>query len=70
MQAVEAADPARALRNQLVAHPFPQIGSGGRTILIAIGKAAPAMLAEALKNVHGPHVALAVTHYENTMDVA
>lgn len=69
MRAVEAADPARALRNQLVAHPFPQIGAGGGTILIAIGKAAPAMLAEALKHVHGPHVALAVTHYENTMDV-
>lgn len=68
-RAVDAADPARALRRTLVDHPFPVPDQGGRTILIAIGKAAPAMLKQALANVHGEYSALAVTHYENDMVV-
>ncbi|WP_372835387.1 glycerate kinase type-2 family protein [Puniceibacterium confluentis] len=65
--AVTAADPALAVRRQLARMPLPQ--SAGRTVLIAVGKAAPAMLAEALKHVTGPHEALAVTHHENTQKV-
>ncbi len=66
--AVTAADPALAVRRQLALTPLPQ--PTGRTVLIAVGKAAPAMLAEALKQVRGPHEALAVTHHENTQAVS
>ncbi|MFZ5961837.1 glycerate kinase type-2 family protein [Thalassococcus sp. BH17M4-6] len=65
--AVRAADPALALRRKLADTPFPQ--GPGTTYLIAIGKAAPAMLQEALNHVSGPVDALAVTHHENTMEV-
>ena len=67
-RAVEAADPALALRKQLASEPFPA-PEQGQTYLIAIGKAAPAMLAEAMRHVAGPTMAFAVTHYENEMDV-
>ncbi|MGY3438464.1 MULTISPECIES: glycerate kinase type-2 family protein [unclassified Marinovum] len=66
-KAVEAADPAIALRRALVAHPLPN--PTGELHLIAIGKAAPAMLREALAHVTRDVQALAVTHYENEMDV-
>ncbi|SNR52156.1 glycerate kinase type-2 family protein [Puniceibacterium sediminis] len=65
--AVTAADPALAVRRQLALTPLPQ--PKGRTVLIAVGKAAPTMLAEALKHVSGPFEALAVTHHENTQKV-
>ncbi len=68
-RAVAAADPARALAQGLSAHPLPQPGPGGRTLLVAIGKAAPAMMHEALQHVRGPHQALVITHYENQMTV-
>lgn len=65
--AVDAADPAIALRKALARHPMPK--PKGQLHLIAIGKAAPAMLKEALTHVKQPCKALAVTHYENQMDV-
>lgn len=63
--AVSAADPAKAVRRGLTQSPPPDPDKGGRTILIAIGKAAPAMLAEALSAMPDADVALAVTHHEN-----
>lgn len=69
-RAVQAADPARALRRALAAAPFPVPGPGGRIWAIAIGKAAPAMLAEALAHIADPVTALAVTHHDNPADVA
>ncbi|MFY2822581.1 glycerate kinase type-2 family protein [Ruegeria sp. MALMAid1280] len=63
--AVTAADPAVSLRRRLRTTPLPSPKQGGRSILIAIGKAAPAMMAETLQHVRGDHVALAVTHPEN-----
>ena len=68
-RAVEAADPSAALADKLASDPFPVPAAGGRTILIAIGKAAPAMLSQALTHVDGDCEAIAVTHYENEMDV-
>lgn len=65
--AVEAADPAIALRRALADHPMPD--PAGKLHLIAIGKAAPAMLKEALAHVTREYEALAVTHYENGMEV-
>ena len=64
--AVAAADPALALRPHMTElAPL----AGGTTYLIAIGKAAPRMLAEALRHLPQPVRALAVTHHENPMDV-
>ena len=65
--AVTAADPALALRKAVKQTPFPAVT--GKTYVIAIGKAAPRMMAEALTHVSGAVVALAVTHHENDMDV-
>lgn len=63
--AVTAADPAIAVRRGLATSPVPPRKPGGRTILIAIGKAAPAMLGEAMNAFPEAQVALAVTHHEN-----
>ncbi len=70
--AVTAADPAHAVRRGLTQSPVPPQKPGGRTFLIAIGKAAPAMLREAMAAMPDAHVALAVTHHENdaTLDGA
>ncbi|MEE9453559.1 MAG: DUF4147 domain-containing protein [Paracoccaceae bacterium] len=60
--AVDAADPARALRPHLAG--LPKID--GRYIVIAFGKAAIAMTREALRHLQdAPVIALAVTNYEN-----
>ena len=67
--AVTAADPAASLRGRLQATPLPTPKPGGRSILIAIGKAAPAMMAEAMQHVRGEYIALAVTHAENKTHV-
>lgn len=64
-EAVRAADPALAVRRHFETHPPAELPAGGRNILIAIGKAAPAMLAEAMQHLSGPSVALAVTHHGN-----
>lgn len=64
--AVRAADPVYVLRRQLAKTPLPKPKAKGRYILIALGKAAPQMLQEALGHVRHPSNSLAVTHYENT----
>nr|WP_170520178.1 DUF4147 domain-containing protein [Ruegeria atlantica] len=68
-EAVAAADPAKCLRQRLQSAPLPSPEHGGRSILIAIGKAAPAMMEEALQHVQGDHVALIVTHSDNRSEV-
>ena len=67
--AVTAADPASAVRRGLAQSPLPAQKPGGRTFLIAIGKAAPAMLGEAMTAIPNAHVAIAVTHHENDTSV-
>lgn len=68
--AVERADPARALRDQLVASPLPPLPDGGRTIIIALGKAASPMMRQALLMIPEPRQALVVTNPENLCDIA
>ncbi|MBI6628558.1 glycerate kinase type-2 family protein [Pontibaca salina] len=68
--AVDAADPALAVREYLRSHPPAKLPAGGHYIVVAIGKAAPAMLREALLHVPGPVTALGVTHHENAQQVA
>ncbi len=68
--AVAAADPAPALATQLTARPLVPLRDG-RYILIAVGKAACTMMAEALHHLPdgAAHDALAVTNYENARDI-
>ncbi|MFP7571262.1 glycerate kinase [Marivita sp. S2033] len=63
--AVIAADPAKAVRRGLSQAPLPPTTAHGKTHLIAIGKAAPAMLREALIALPDADTALAVTHHGN-----
>lgn len=67
--AVQAADPAAAVQRGFAETPPPVPASGGRRIVIAVGKAAPAMLREALRILPPVDVALAVTHHENDAQV-
>lgn len=64
--AVKAADPGLAVTTHLASHPVALPKPGGQTLVIAIGKAAPAMLRAALDHIPGPVTALGVTHHENT----
>lgn len=67
--AITAADPAHAVQRGFAMAPLPPSKPGGRTFLIAIGKAAPAMLGAALKAIPDAHTAVAVTHHENTANL-
>lgn len=62
--AVSAADPALAVRRHFQRHPETE-GS----LLVAVGKAAPAMLAEAMAHLPGARLALAVTHEGNGAEI-
>lgn len=68
-RAVEAADPARAVHQHFADHPPADTVAGGHSYVIAIGKAAPAMLGEALRHIPGPVTALGVTHHQNAQEV-
>jgi len=68
-EAVNAADPAHAVRRHFQANPPAAPVAGGRYIVVAIGKAAPAMLRETLEHLSGPVTAFGVTHYENRQSV-
>lgn len=69
--AVVAADPALAVRTALRRAPLPPL-SGGRYVLIAAGKAACAMMQEALAHLPdgAAYRAIAVTNYENARAIA
>ncbi|RMC32122.1 DUF4147 domain-containing protein [Paracoccus alkanivorans] len=67
--AVAAADPARAVHQHFSKHPPAGLPAGGHSYVIAIGKAAPAMLGEALRHIPGPVTALGVTHHENAQTI-
>ena len=67
--AVAAADPAAALSRAFDAQPPDRPGPGGRTILIAVGKAAVPMARTALSRLAAPVEALIVTNAENASPV-
>jgi glycerate 2-kinase len=71
MAAIDAADPARALARQLDRAPLAVVDAPGRYILIAIGKAAGAMMREARRHIPaGANVdALVVTNPENATPI-
>ncbi|MQQ08607.1 DUF4147 domain-containing protein [Epibacterium sp. SM1979] len=66
---VDRADPARALRQQLMLEPLPVLPDGGRYLLVALGKAAVPMMREALAHVTEDYEALVVTNSENAKEV-
>ncbi len=66
---LERADPALALRHQITAHPLPPCPEGGRTLILAVGKAAIPMMREALEHIPQPRAALVVTNPENICDL-
>ncbi|WP_417475907.1 glycerate kinase type-2 family protein [Leisingera sp.] len=63
--AVDRADPARALRAELSQNPLPEVASGGRDVLLAVGKAAVPLMREALAQFPHASQALVVTNPEN-----
>ncbi|MBC6408684.1 MAG: DUF4147 domain-containing protein [Rhodobacteraceae bacterium] len=63
--AVEQANPARALRAALQQTPLPFLPAGGRTLVLALGKAAVPMMRCALAHVPAVQRALAITNREN-----
>lgn len=66
--AIQAADPEAAVASQLARRPIAA-AQGGKSVLIAFGKAAPAMARAALSRCSFDD-ALVVTHHENAQDVA
>lgn len=64
---VTAADPALALRRALTGRIAPQ-SAEGKTVLIAVGKAAGPMMREALSQLT-PDQAILVTNYENAVEI-
>ena len=67
--AVTRADPALALRHALQAAPLPPLKAGGKSYILALGKAAVPMMQEALAHIPEPRQALVVTNPENQRDV-
>ena len=67
--AVERADPARALRQQLAQAPLAPVPDGGRSLIPAVGQAAIPMMREALDHIPEPRAALVVTNPENLCDL-
>lgn len=63
--AVRRADPGRALARCLAQHPLPAPGPGGRYLVVAVGKAAPAMTRALLPQLSGAIEALCVTQAGN-----
>lgn len=63
--AVGRADPGNAVRAQLARTPLPRPDVGGQTLIVALGKAAPAMLRALLAKIDGPSQAICITHKGN-----
>jgi hydroxypyruvate reductase len=64
-EAVRRADPAKAVHAELSRAPLTDLAEGGKTYVIALGKAAPSMLRQFCQDVAGPIETLCVTHREN-----
>lgn len=68
--AVDRADPARALHSVLAADPLPALPEGGRTFILAAGKAAVPMMRAALEAIADPAGALVITNPENKTEIS
>lgn len=68
--AVRRADPGVALMDCIRANGLPRPRGNGKTYVIALGKAAPAMMRALQPELTGPRSLICVTHRENAEQVA
>lgn len=66
---VAAADPYQAVAKALDARPMSTAGVGGRTFVLAVGKAAMRMAEAAVERLSGPIDSIVITNYENAHEV-
>ncbi len=66
---VAAADPYQAVIKALDARPMQAAGAGGKTFVLAVGKAAMRMAKAAKERLSGAVEILVITNYENAHDV-
>lgn len=57
------------MRDALSLHGLPKPAHGRKTIVLAVGKAAPAMLRAVSSQITGPRIMICVTHRENSEQV-
>lgn len=69
MAGVKAADPFAGVNRALSDLPLEAPGPGGKTYVIAVGKAAIRMTEAAQSHVAGPYQALVLTNYENAKNL-
>ena len=67
--AVERANPFTAVQFCIKKNGVPKPKKGGKTLIIGIGKAAPAMIKGLRHSINGPSNCICVTHKENQEDV-
>ncbi|UWQ91865.1 DUF4147 domain-containing protein [Rhodobacteraceae bacterium M382] len=67
--AIDRADPARALHQQLQSSPLSDLPDGGRNFILAVGKAAIPMMRAALEIFPTPSQALVITNPENAIEI-
>ena len=63
--AVERANPFTAVQSCIRKHGLPKPKFGGKTLVIGVGKAAPAMINGLRSQINGPHNCICITHKEN-----
>ena len=67
--AVERANPFTAVQSCIKKNGVPKPKKGGKTLIIGIGKAAPAMINGLTPSINGPSNCICITHKENQEDV-
>jgi len=67
--AVERANPFTAVQLCIKKNGVPKPKKGGKTLIIGIGKAAPAMINGLTPSINGPSNCICITHKENQEDV-
>ena len=67
--AVERANPFTAVQSCIRKYGLPKPKSGGKTLVIGVGKAAPAMINGLRPHINGPNNCICITHQENKENV-
>ncbi len=67
--AVERANPFTAVQSCIKKNGIPQPNSGGQTLILGVGKAAPAMINGLRSMLNGPNNCICITHKENEENV-
>jgi len=67
--AVERANPFTAVQSCIRKHGLPEPKKAGKTLIIGVGKAAPAMINGIRSQLNGPNSSICITHKENAENV-